>query len=71
MFPCLVSFRCASKLQLKSHSKNSKGKRYLTISKKISMLALANNILKNSTYAQYYELIPPLQRKNKNKKRKL
>lgn len=52
--------RIASRLNLRSKSKNlENGDRYLIIHKKLNLNHLANDILNDGPYAEFYELIAP------------
>lgn len=52
--------RIANRMGLKSKSKNMEnGDRYLIVHKKLNLLHLANDILNDGPYAEFYELIPP------------
>lgn len=53
-------YRISRQFNLKSKSKNTPdGERYLIVSKKISFIDLANNLLNNGIYSDLYDLIYP------------
>lgn len=56
----LFYFSISRQLNLKSRSKNlPDGERQLIVSKKISYIDLANNIMNNGIYSELYDLIYP------------